>query len=588
MFTHNMFSNWTADEDKLLEDVLTGEPKKAIIWSVITFRLNKLGCKKSLKEIKTRYMERSQLRRKDQHWSKENLKKIFDYYAEYGSQWTIIASKFQEQTDNTVKNRFFSLLRKALRKMVRLLRNKLNISYTKIINQIKPKVLTTLLERSVTVRKDQKEAKLRIIDIIKEFSFNQVDQLKTEEVNEKYPQVVKVIDLAMNMNEMYKENKAIIHSRYELDYDSSRTDNERNIDHLVSKQLVNLPVSSQYNIEGRREGEKGLIKEFKEEVIGVLNKTKILNNDLDYIGFSNITEIDDKLADLFNSKVGELLDLSMNLRAAFHKNKKSEYNVEEPSEEFNDNFDESSLEQMENMGDMRIYGVGNTNQGINRQNEIQPRDYQESNLIRNVSIEMNNGAGGAPSLLAKRFNMIDLNKPIQEKQNKEIVMGKMDGLLAKRESPSTVFNIFKNEKKKVLEREEKVELKRVKEESVKKTSRFDICPINRNIFNKPAALAKLHIPAIPKGISDTKIKLSQLTFPSFEPKAKVIEPISKQSYYDPVLNDKTKKYTIQFALHDDQINFINTERIYVDKRPEEATIRVMDPVEGGEFVYNLN
>lgn len=588
MFIQKMFANWSEEEDRLLEEVLTGEPKKAIIWSVITFRLNKLGCKKTLKEIKSRYIERSQLRKKDQNWSKDNLKKIFNYYLEFGSQWTIIASKFKGQTDNTVKNRFFSLLRKALRKMVRLLRNKLNISYTKIINQIKPKVLTTLLERTITLETEKGNEKMEIIDIVKEFSFNEIDEMTQEEIKEKYPIVVKVVDLAMSMNEMYKENKSIIHSRYELEYDNCRNDNERNIDNFVKK---DNRVNESYYTQQRNKKEKAIITEFKEEVRGLLSKAKILNNDLDYMGFSNITEIDDKLAEVFNSKVGELLDLSMNLRTAFYKNKKSASIVKNHSEEFNENSDNSSSEPEKEKEEIsRSYIGAGINRIANKQFEHHKAIEPQQKLIKNISIEVNNNQGEPSSLLAKRFNMSGINMRNEEEMNQEPRKQQTNTVLAKRDRPFVSYSILKYNKKEPIDEYKTRETKRVKveddDEIKRQQSWFNIIPRRNDSFKREPPVSQFHIPAPQMEFTIPKLK-QPLSYPSFLSRNQVVQP-EVPEYYDPVLNDKTKRYSIQFALHEGEISFINAERTFTDKRAEEATINIMDPIEGGEFVYKLN
>ena len=50
------------------------------------------------------------LRRGD--WTFQEDVKIFDLFEEYGTQWSLIASKFDGRTENALKNRFYTSLRR--------------------------------------------------------------------------------------------------------------------------------------------------------------------------------------------------------------------------------------------------------------------------------------------------------------------------------------------------------------------------------------------------------------------------------------------------------------------------------------------
>ena len=50
-------------------------------------------------------------------WTQEESKKLFDLHKAHGSQWKTISIEFPGRTHNYLKNQFFSLLRRSLRRM---------------------------------------------------------------------------------------------------------------------------------------------------------------------------------------------------------------------------------------------------------------------------------------------------------------------------------------------------------------------------------------------------------------------------------------------------------------------------------------
>ena len=54
-------------------------------------------------------------------WTEENSKKLFELHTKYGSHWKEISQHFDGRTDNSVKNQFFALVRKSLRRISKFL-----------------------------------------------------------------------------------------------------------------------------------------------------------------------------------------------------------------------------------------------------------------------------------------------------------------------------------------------------------------------------------------------------------------------------------------------------------------------------------
>lgn len=75
-------------------------------------------------------------------WSEEEEKILFRTHQEHGNRWKKIADELPGRTDNDIKNKFYSTMRKKLRKINKLLGKK---NSTSEVKEIKPKVLSNIL-----------------------------------------------------------------------------------------------------------------------------------------------------------------------------------------------------------------------------------------------------------------------------------------------------------------------------------------------------------------------------------------------------------------------------------------------------------
>ena len=111
-------------------------------------------------------------------WTMEENLQLLAYQKETGSHWKAIAEKFPNRTDNHIKNQFFSIVRKSLRKACKV--SGLKFCST-IINKIKPKIISEFLnlpnkspEGSGSV--DNKTV-YHMRDIIQKFAFSHVSEI---------------------------------------------------------------------------------------------------------------------------------------------------------------------------------------------------------------------------------------------------------------------------------------------------------------------------------------------------------------------------------------------------------------------------
>lgn len=72
---------------------------------------------------------------------------MFEAHQKYGNKWTEIAKNFEGRTDNDIKNHFYSMLRRSLRRVNKLLGMR---NSTQKIRQIKPSVLSKIFSKNGT------------------------------------------------------------------------------------------------------------------------------------------------------------------------------------------------------------------------------------------------------------------------------------------------------------------------------------------------------------------------------------------------------------------------------------------------------
>lgn len=132
---------WKEDEDKKLEE-LVGRAKTPLDWHIISKQLAALGVKKSPRQVRERWSNHLDPNLERDSLSSADNRRLFKLHEEIGNSWKEIASKFPGRSDNGIKNQFFAMIRKALRKARKALKQSYN---TAQVNQIKPKMLAKFL-----------------------------------------------------------------------------------------------------------------------------------------------------------------------------------------------------------------------------------------------------------------------------------------------------------------------------------------------------------------------------------------------------------------------------------------------------------
>ena len=153
---------WKHDEDKLLI-TLVEKYKKAPVWAKISAQLKRQKINKTAKQCKRRYQNHLASYINNSKLSIEEQQRLFAYFRQHGNSWKQISKMFNNRTDSIIKNTFFSMIRKCIRKMNGLVKWEVN---NKIINKSVPKTISEFLEMK---SRPSFTPSFKIVDVIQVF-----------------------------------------------------------------------------------------------------------------------------------------------------------------------------------------------------------------------------------------------------------------------------------------------------------------------------------------------------------------------------------------------------------------------------------
>ena len=143
-------------------------------------------------------------------WTQEDCHRLFSLHRQHKNHWKLIATHFEGRTDNSIKNQFFSMARRALRKICRSLGKHSN---TMEVNMIKPKVLALFIATDVEIDMvDFGETgchKLNINEFIKRFAFSKERNLASHMTDRDFYITRRCIRQLNQFNDSYIEGKKI-------------------------------------------------------------------------------------------------------------------------------------------------------------------------------------------------------------------------------------------------------------------------------------------------------------------------------------------------------------------------------------------
>jgi len=132
---------WSKVEDEALQRLILPQAANPQ-WEAVAAQMVALDFAKTSKQCKDRWVNNLSPALNKTKWSCAESKELLSQYLCSGNKWKVISGIFAGRTDNSVKNQFFSVIRKSLRTMNKYLGINCN---TNVINSIRPKVLAELL-----------------------------------------------------------------------------------------------------------------------------------------------------------------------------------------------------------------------------------------------------------------------------------------------------------------------------------------------------------------------------------------------------------------------------------------------------------
>lgn len=94
------------------------------------------------KECRERYLTHIEALSHKQEWNRHLEEKLVELHDETGNKWAVIGQKMGGISDNSIKNHFYSLLRRALRKLNSVLQRE----HIREIKDFKPPILYRIVE----------------------------------------------------------------------------------------------------------------------------------------------------------------------------------------------------------------------------------------------------------------------------------------------------------------------------------------------------------------------------------------------------------------------------------------------------------
>ena len=191
---------WSSEEDLALQSLIKSQFNTPN-WESISSKLAILNFSKTPKQCKDRWMNNLSPLLNKSKWTSSESQELFKQYLVHGNKWKNISKVFAGRTDNAVKNQFFSVIRKSLRTMNKILGINCN---TGMINNIKPKILAELL--SSDPHNENKN------NLIKKFAFTPYAVLSKENSAIDLEAVAECIRFVIRENDNYI-NKKIMKSK---------------------------------------------------------------------------------------------------------------------------------------------------------------------------------------------------------------------------------------------------------------------------------------------------------------------------------------------------------------------------------------
>ena len=318
----NQKQKWTNQEDKLLKNIVSNASIKD--WNLISKEMNQKNFQKDISQCKYRWNNHLDPILKKDIWKKEEENRLLKLFKEIGPKWKKISDNLNGRSDNCIKNKFFSLIRKGLRYLLKFL----GLSSKKFnINKIRPRILSDICEMEIEVFLSQElidenislGTKGNLIVSINNYIFRKfLDSSLNKKTNQFIIfEILKHIDVLNKNYISVKKNKIIKLKRindfkFNFQNDIEIINNEK-IDNLFEKDL-NQNNNHYYNIENILI--KNIIELLKKYSIHFSNQNEISKNNL----INLYSELSHKCKEIKNNLNFFSFENLIKLRKIFKKN----------------------------------------------------------------------------------------------------------------------------------------------------------------------------------------------------------------------------------------------------------------------------
>lgn len=170
---------WSEEEDDYLREFhaqgVTQKPNPNF-WEHIALQMQNAGYYKTPKQCRERWGQHLDPTLSTQKWTADDNRQLLSLQARHGNKWKDIALHFPHRTDNGVKNQFFSLVRKSIRRAFKA--SEVQFS-SGLINNVKPKVLSEFLDLQLTGAADatKKGGAPTVRVLIEKFAFTKMSEM---------------------------------------------------------------------------------------------------------------------------------------------------------------------------------------------------------------------------------------------------------------------------------------------------------------------------------------------------------------------------------------------------------------------------
>ena len=196
-------TKWTKKEDLELKKIIK-KIKGKKCWDIISKKLSQKKIKKKSRQCRERWENQLNPKITKKDLDIVQKKKIFFLHKKKGSKWKEISEVFEKRTDNFIKNKFFSLFRKGLRKSLKILDKKF-ITFS--VKKIKPKILSIFLRKDIFLEFKGKKISVDLNLFFLNFIFQDLEFLMRNCNEKDFFIIEKSFEMLQKLNNDYLEDK---------------------------------------------------------------------------------------------------------------------------------------------------------------------------------------------------------------------------------------------------------------------------------------------------------------------------------------------------------------------------------------------